>query len=244
MILDIRGGLGTQVLELMLGIAKAGVNNETIDEIRINVGGNVVDTVRYNYISDLFAIPVPITISQNVLKQNVWTEEHFELLCELELNNPRSIIKFNKQYKQSLIQRFFFKNDPNNVLIHVRGKDRQVASEWNYQIMINRAIDYFKPIQLVGDDQNLISRVKHGYGSHIENVSSSPTMDFVKCIESSVLISSFSSFTIAAMMFDPNKEFLFLSKETASGPYKELHDKHYRCVDILMRNKFKNGSYI
>jgi hypothetical protein len=73
MILDIRGGLGMQVLELIVGLTKARMKNEIIDEIRINTGGNVVPTVKHDYISELFTLPIPVTISDGVLKQNAWT---------------------------------------------------------------------------------------------------------------------------------------------------------------------------
>lgn len=242
MILNIRGGLGTQVLELMIGVAKAGVRNEIIDEIHINTGGNVVDTVRFDYISPLFSIPVPIIVTSNTLKQNVWTEEHFEMLAEFDPGAPRTLLKFNKPYKANVISKFFNK-EPDNSVIHVRGKDRQVASEWNYQILISRAIDFMNNIEILGDDQALISRITCGYGRHIRNVSSDPMSDFIRCIKSDVLLTSFSSFTIAAMMFDPKKHFRFLSKETVSGPHK-MEDKHYRCVDILMKKKFTNGEYV
>ena len=82
MILDIRGGLGMQVLELIVGLTKARMKNEIIDEIRINTGGNVVSTVKHNYISKLFTLPIPVTISDGVLKQNAWTPENFELLAD------------------------------------------------------------------------------------------------------------------------------------------------------------------
>jgi hypothetical protein len=230
MILDIRGGLGMQVLELIVGLTKARMKNEIIDEIRINTGGNVVPTVKHDYISELFTLPIPVTISDGVLKQNAWTPENFELLTDFKYFEPSIGIRLKKDI--SLPEE--------TVLFHVRGKDRQVSSIENYRKIIryfylcNDSKNPFS-LELIGDDLDLISHCNSDGLCKIVT-GTSAVEDWMKCVKPIILVSSFSSFTIAAGLFNPIQEVRYLHNELATGPHT-VDKKYWDCLQILIDKK-------
>jgi hypothetical protein len=230
MILDIRGGLGMQVLELIVGLTKARMKNEIIDEIRINTGGNVVSTVKHNYISELFTLPIPVTISDGVLKQNAWTPENFELLADFKYFEPSIGIRLKKDISLPT----------ENVLFHIRGKDRQVSSVENYRKLIryfHLCNDSKNPISLeiIGDDLDLIGQCNSDGLCKLVN-GSTAAEDWMQCVKALILISSFSSFTIAASLFNPIQEVRYLSGDLATGPHR-VEKKYWDCLQILIDKK-------
>ena len=59
MIGQIRGALGTQVMELLCLTAYARETGDPISEININVAGNIVSTAKVDYLSKLFVLDNP-----------------------------------------------------------------------------------------------------------------------------------------------------------------------------------------
>ncbi len=240
MILNIRGGLGTQVLELSIGLMKARKKNENVDEIVINAGGMVVPTVKYDYISELFSVPCPVLLSSGTLKQGVWTKENFNLLSSfdhtlLEDYGFKLKNEYKKEYKQS-------------GCLHVRGKDRQVCSISDYQIVLMYLAQTYKtlPIKLITDDIELVSKIEpHVYNKNISfnEKDLSPKRDWFEALNCDVLVGPFSSFSISAMLFDPAKKFHPMGISSSNGPIV-LDTIYYDCINLLLKNKFKNGSWL
>lgn len=239
MILNIRGGLGTQVLEMIVGLEKARIKNEQVDEICINIGGAVVSTVKHDYISELFSIPVPVTISDGILKQNAWTLENFELLSEFNYFDPRHGLRLQKPIESKTA------TDIGNILFHVRGKDRQVASVNDYKTLIE-IFNYCNTdkisMELLGDDLDLIKKVNSNQRCKVIG-GVSPIEDWIECISATTLISAFSSFTIAAALFNSKQFVRLISRTESNGPYKGLEDKHWQCLNILV-NKRKDWEWL
>ena len=218
MILNIRGALGTQILELLVGIAKHG---SQITEINVNTGGRVVETVKTEYITELFDIKIPVRTVPGKSKQNAWKVENFLLLSEITASEllPLRIVP-----KKSI-----------ETLIHVRGLDRQTASVDDYRRMqTSESSEY----NFIGDDANLIQKIT-GQPYTMGDVYN----DWLRCVACNSLYTSFSSFTVSAMMYDPDKQFSVLSKENSNGPHG-LGKAEYNCINTLIKNKFTRAKWI
>lgn len=223
MIIDVRGALGNQVLELLVGLVKSKDQKPTL--IRINIGGKVVDTVKTDWLSSLFNLPCNVEISNGTSKQRAWSIPNFKSIANKELINSLEFIK---------------PPVPNDLkLLHVRGNDRQTASLEDYLKLMTLA---GKDVKLIGDDQTLIKQIidTSGFG---KNISSTPQEDWHKCIGAKQIYTSFSSFTVSATLFDPLKKIVFLTKENSHGPAK-VHPKEYQCINALVQNYFTNSEWL
>ena len=218
MILNIRGALGTQILELLVGLAKHG---SKITEIHVNTGGRVVETVKKEYISELFDINIPISIVQGTSKQNAWRVDNFILLTKI---NAQEILPLKKKPSET-----------NETLIHVRGLDRQTASVDDYRKICQLESNN---IAFIGDDKTLIEQI-----SNQPYVMGDVYNDWLRCISCSQLYGSFSSFTVSAMLYDVNKQYSILSKENSNGPHA-LGKAEYNCINTLIKNKFTKAKWI
>ena len=225
MIIDVRGALGNQVLELLVGLSRLKSRNQTPSLIKINVGGNVVETVKVNWLETIFDLPCESRVVNGSAKQRAWSVANFLTIADKSLINS---LKFKSQPTKN-----------NLTLLHVRGKDRQTASLEDYLILMNRA---GQDVKLIGDDQELINRIieNAGYG---ENISGTPQEDWLRCIGAKEIYTSFSSFTVSATLFDPSKKIHFLTSESSHGPAK-VHPKEYKCIDALVKSYFTNSEWI
>ena len=225
MIINVRGALGNQVLELLVGLANLKIRNQQPSLIKINAGGQVVDTVKINWLDTIFDLPCNSIIVDAGAKQRAWSVRNFTSIAN-----------------KTLIESLVFKNTPiknNLILLHVRGKDRQTASLKDYLNLMNKA---GSNVKLIGDDQKLINDIikQAGFG---ENISGTPQEDWLKCIGAKEIFTSFSSFTVSATLFDPSKKIHFLTKENSHGPAK-VHPKEYECIDALVKTYFTNSEWI
>jgi hypothetical protein len=239
MILDIRGGLGTQVLELIYGLALAKLKGDIIDEVHVNVAGDVVEPAKCNYVNRIFVLPMPVRTVEGVGKQNVWTEEKFELLAETDANSLLDFV-FPDKLKKSKV----------GLVLHARGKDRDTASVEDYlHLIYNCDFLDIMTIELVSDDYSLAEKIINATPelAIIANITltSNPTfrnyldiVDWQKLLTANALTGPFSSFTTSAMMFNPLNKFVTLSEGSSHGPIK-LATKHYNCMKILSK-KFPN----
>ena len=225
MIIDVRGALGNQVLELLVGLARAKNLNKTPTIIRVNTGGRVVETVKVDWLSTLFNLPYPVELSAGSAKQRAWTTDNFKLIANQDLVN--SILLLNTPNKNNL------------TLLHVRGKDRQTASLEDYIKLAKRA---GPQVKLIGDDQKLINNIIKSVGFG-ENISRTPQEDWYTCIGASHIYTSFSSFTVSAALFDPSKRMSFLTKQNSNGP-ASVGAKEYTCIGVLSNSYFKNAEWI
>jgi hypothetical protein len=247
MILNIRGALGTQILETLVGLSRAEVKGEIIDEIHINCGGDVVDTARVDYITKLFDLPIPVSITNGTLKQRAWSRENIELLasnCPVHMLRPKK----SDNAIRSLYKRLMIKKPH---VFHVRGKDRQVVSNWQYEMTFNQILmetlkdtNSFPEFRIVGDDPRLISLLTAGYhDANIVNASSDPISDWMQCYHANVLYSSFTSFTLSAALFHPEKPYRIIDQSKSTGPHS-VSDEYFQSIQYLMDNYFKDASWI
>lgn len=127
----------------------------------------------------------------------------------------------------------------NYKILHVRGKDRTVASIDDY-VWIAKHIG--PDVKLIGDDALFINKIikRSGVG---ENITSTELDDWYMCIGSSELYSAFTNFTLSAMLFDNTKKFYMLDKSQAHGTVT-IPNQTYNCVQQLFDNYFINANWL
>ena len=225
--ISIRGALGTQLFEYLSGVTQAKKLNRQVARILINAGGNVVDTVKIDWLSQIIKLDVPIEIIAGKSKQNVWKSP--SLFKD---------ISDNKSFVNSLqLTKPIQKN--NLKILHVRGTDRTVANINDY-VQIAKSIG--PDVKFIGDDDYFIDDIQQAIGIG-ENISSSAIDDWYKCIGASELYCAFTNFTLSAMLFDPTKKFAMLDRSQAHGTVS-IADQTYDCVQQLFDKYFTNAIWL
>lgn len=229
MILNVRGGLGMQVLETMVGYAKAIERNEYVEEIEISTGGNVVDPVKHNFLGSVINVAVPIGTTNSKLKQNAWTKENFKLLVKHydEVREKISIKDVNVPLPFTIF--------------HVRGKDRQLVSAQNYLKILEgfdiRTNDFY----LLSDDKDLAKKIKSQKSSLIKfSYTNDPVRDWIMCTKAVYIFGAFSTFTLSAWLTCPGIYY------TVWGPkYNDnmpIAREYYEMLNILFEGIPGNGN--
>jgi len=233
--INVRGALGTQVIELLAALARLAENGEKIENrssgwrpssyglsretssaipqapawfININAGGDVVDTVREDYLSQLIC-NVSCTVDLNGTKKTGgWNVEDFRLI---------------KKHNAAICDALVFRNMNNSVylkeLIHVRGKDRQLISTNTYIKMYDKL-----RLPVIGDDPHIIDIMTYedNYIGHVHRrmgIDYTAAQDWMTVLNADVVHCSISSFVISALLLDPMKE-AHIIRPTEGAPHK------------------------
>ena len=229
MILNVRGGLGMQVLETMVGYAKAIERNENVEAIEISTGGNVVDTVKHNFLESVIESNLSIRVTNSTLKQNAWSRENFKLLVKHydEVRNKISVKDVNVPLSFTIF--------------HVRGKDRQLVSAENYlkilEVFDICSNDFF----LLSDDYELAKKIKSQRSSLITfSNSNDPVRDWIMCTKTKSLFGAFSTFTLSAWLMNPEIYYTILGPKY--NDKMSLAREYYEMLNILFEGIPGNGN--
>lgn len=227
MIVNVRGALGTQIFEYANGLIQANKRNTNISSVHINTGGNVVDTVKVDWLSQVFNIPYPVQTVSSKSKQDVWrNRSYFEDLC----TNSKVLQQITLKHKVK-------KN--NYKILHVRGKDRKVASLSDY---VQLAKNIGPTVKYIGDDNSFIDSIQQATGIG-ENVSRNAIEDWYTCVGADEIYCAFTNFTLSAMLFDPDKKICMLREQSSNGEAK-INSQVYNCVQVLFGNYFTNANWM
>ena len=224
--INIRGALGTQVFEYVLGLARAKMAGETVTHVNVNVFGGIVQPAKVDWISKIIDVPYPVRIIQSTAKQGVW-------------NDPEN---FKDIIKSGVLEDVVCKVDtiPTNYdILHVRGKDRIIASTPDYTKLMHVI---GRDVKLVGDDNDLIDTVirKVGFG---ENISVDEITDWAMLKGCRRIYCAFTNYPLSALLFNPYVEINMLSAENSNG-YVNIEDDSYSGVDVFFKEYLKNGRWI
>lgn len=227
MIVNVRGGMGMQHLEALVGIAIAIEKGEEVEAIQINVGGDVVDTVRANYLSATGYFNVPVRVVDGVEKQRAW-DNLGTLLVNYEKVMVSKYMRMNVFSSSELCY------------LHIRGKDRQTTSVKTYQDIIPQAVHAWEmtPI-LMGDDLDLALKVQKGFEHWTRlDFHGNPLHDWFKFQTAEQVVGPFSTFTFAAFLFHPFFKLKVMGPELNDGPVK-INSGYYKMIEDFSR-KMKN----
>ena len=226
MIINIRGALGTQIFEYIHGLAVAKSKNQTVEEVHINVSGAIVETAKVDWISSIIEMPYPVRAVESSGKQGVWS-------------NP---VNFTNIINSKVMEDLVCKINPiksDDEILHIRGKDRKIASIDDYVSLMDMIGDNVK---LLGDDNILIEEIirKAGFG---KNISKDELTDWARLMGCKKIYCAFTNYPLSALIFSPDTEINMLSRDHSNG-YVTIDEEVYSCVDIFFKEYLKNGRWI
>ena len=207
MIANCRGGIGTQLIELMGWYALAIEARDTIDLININCGGwrdDGAGNVLKDYISELFVMPkARVRTTSGTAKLGIFQKPGiFDL-----------ILKHRKDIRAQLGPMKFYFPAPLVPVLHVRRGDYQ----W---VPIETYIEYARknvPVCFIGniaDDTADVAR-ESGYTAAAD-ISNTATIDWLAAFFAPEVIGTASTFIISMLFMDPTKHVkMFRNQEGA-----------------------------
>jgi hypothetical protein len=225
-----------QVLETMVGYAKAIERNEYVEAIEISTGGDVVDPVKHNFLGSVINVAVPIGTTNSKLKQNAWTKENFELLVK-HYDEVMKCFEVKTEKAFTGVLRVF----------HIRGKDRQIISENTYRELIeqfSRQDPHTHRFYVFSDDFDLAERV-------ISELDYQPLMntslalqaanqDWQSCVTAMEIMGPFSTFTLSAWLMNPKIHYTVLGPKYNDN--MPIAREYYEMLNILFEGIPGNGN--
>ena len=193
MIVDIRGGLGTQVLELMGQYALAIERGQTITGIRINGGGGIEES-RYSYVGYIFQNLPPVTHVDGVAKLGIFKDWSIF----------RLILKHRERILHQIGSLRSFGAIRCDRLLHVRTGDYEFVS-------MERYIEFARGrhgLACIGNNDAHINVVP---GSNVSTGSAAG--DWFTCLYARELFTSATTFTISTLFVDPTKRVSMWAKQ-------------------------------
>ena len=239
---NIRGGLGTQVLQFVNVYADALEKGLTDEKLEItlnfgnyddwfysNPGNHIVDLDFLSLLFDYEPFPnIKNTIGTN--KSNCFN-----------INSATKMVK----YREEIINLMNFRSYPfvpfnKEYVIHTRTKDRQLISKKEY-------IYYMSKIErlglnsgiIIGDDREFCeSLVRENSSWRLSDNETSVNDWLALATGKNIVISSFTTYTLAAAYFNPNSKFYILK----SDPNKLVRKSDWETVEYFIK-EFNNLEY-
>ena len=228
--LDIRGGLGVQVFEYLVGLARVPdgkTPQEHYEKIVCNIGGgeNIIDHSRTSWLDKVFDLDLPYETSKGVSKQHAWLTFNFQQIVQKNIVNQVRL-------KQDVI--------PNGYkILHIRGRDRSLVAPVDY---LNLAEEIGSDLKILTNEPKIAQGIIDtlGYG---EDISSDSVTDWYTCVGAKEIHGGLSGFTISAMLFDPEKVYRVFSKENSKGVH-QVPDELYDSLEVFRESYFRNMEWL
>jgi hypothetical protein len=235
----LRGSLGTQVLQLMGGIARSIENNDPVDTILHSLGGSLADHSRINYIKQIFDLyPWASSKSGNIYdvrKSPSW-----------DYNNIKLILKHREQVL-NILDSYPRQVEKSVTLIHARFGDRQILSDLDYKQIHNDLVGYPghcapKIVYTITDDPE---KAKFLFLCPILITENGPVSDWNFAIDrASTVAGGLSTFTFSMLMIDPNKTVLYRDEKGSNGPHKMVHGEFDLIRKLIDEGCFPNVGWM
>ena len=209
--LHVRGQMGVQILQAATAISVINSDEEPI--LCVNTGGDLsYDST--NKLQDVFDVNCRIIEIDTIRKTPYWVE-----------GSAKYIFKNRDKIFRWLTPKANISPNPDSIGrlgIHIRGKDKHVASIESYKHLLtiaraDRVTHADGPDSLViySDDPDLAAKTYPEYT--ISNQSS--IADWIDLYNSDIVYAAPSAFIMSMLIFNPNKRIVFLGDKYCDGPY-------------------------
>lgn len=201
----IRGKMGVQCLQAFTALA--GVYEGEEPRLVVNTGGVDYDTSKK--IDQLYELSIPVEEQTGTNKSPYW---NIGVASRIFRNRERVIEKYMKPHKHVLAS-----DNPIAVAVHIRGTDKNVASEDSYIRLINEAKQMGDPL-LFTDDIKLARRISKETKTNIAS-SEDVVKDYSALLNARVVFTSPNAFLMSMLLMRPNKDLRIAGRSYCDGDY-------------------------
>lgn len=208
MIVDIRGGIGTQIIEMLGCYGMAMGHGFEITGIRVNIGNVLVDA-RADYVSSVFSRLPKVTETNGTKKLGVWKD--IKLLQAILRHRTEILQKVGGLKPEPAFGK------PRQRVLHVRAGNRCMC---DFQAYIDYASRY--ECALVGNVRAETARVPGEDISAAAPFHQAVVMDWFTVFTSNQIVGTASTFLLSMLFINPLKKIAMLpgqSGEDFEGVY-------------------------
>lgn len=212
--LNIRGSLGTQVMEYLCGLAQLAEHDKcftALSKITINKR-NTADHSKVDYISQIFDLDIPVVFADDDKKFGAFNLYNLENLI-VHRSDIFDYIKLKPAHGFN----------ETKALIHYRTGDRQCLSDEYYKLLFNEAQDNnVEQIAIIGNDRVKMAEI---FPEHLDKIQQTPFLDWHTLRNAEKVTGGFSAFTISAAFLNVNPLPYFLIYLDKDNPVIGEKDK-------------------
>ena len=221
---QIRGGLGTQLLNLMAAYGDAFAKDKDIEKIVLNF---------FNYPDGLREVNIDFiskTIEHHLKVETKSGTEKFAIFDEGRIENVKKHIhKIRRAMPIKL-------NDMKPIaetILHVRQLDRPLVSVNTYiDIIVDK--DSLEPWIIIGDDMRTLQNIidsSESFVNHSPYDNDSVREWFMLC-KSRLVVGGFSSYVLSAALLNPGLEYKMIRKGKCNKEHLTGYD--WKCLDLFV----------
>ena len=230
---QIRGGLGTQLLNLMAAYGDAFDKGKDIEKIVLNF---------FNYPDGLREVNIDFiskTIEHHLKIETKSGTEKFAIFNKGRIENVKKHIhKIRRAMPIKL-------NDMKPIaetILHVRQLDRPLVSVNTY-IDIIAGRDSLDPWIIIGDDMKTLQNIIDSSNSFINHspYDNDSVREWFMLCKSRLVVGGFSSYVLSAALLNPGLEYKMIKKGKCNEEH--LTDYDWKCLDLFVE-LFDNINWI
>ena len=220
---NIRGGLGTQLLNLMAAYGDAFDKDNDIEKIVLNFFNYAkgLREINIDFISKIINTEIKIDTTDGTNKFPIFNQERI-----------RTVHKFIDKIRKKMPVKNTDQQPSGRPIIHVRQIDRPLVSVQTYK----NIVCHFPRSMVIGDDVEAVSRIlSAGEGASLDTITSPYNNDSVEewfmVYNSSVVLGGFSSYILSAALLNPNLSYHMLDRKSCEEGM--ITDNDWKCLDLF-----------
>lgn len=209
-----------QIFEAFAGIP----NSQPTSSLAINTGHGD-DLSFHNRLPELFETNIPMKNVAGFQKQNSWSPEAIDNMFA----NRKKVLSVLR-LKPSPI------TPDASRIVHVRGKDKLVASAAAVSEKVLEFANAGKRIHIMSDDKALSGAIAMSlemYGLEYSVSESDDITDWYAILHAKEILGVLSTFTLSTLLIDPDKKISLFGKEYNDGPF-HLSDENYEAAERII----------
>ena len=221
---QIRGGLGTQLLNLMAAYGDAFEKGKDIEKIVLNF---------FNYPDGLREVNIDFiskTIEHHLKVETKSGTDKFAIFNEDRIENVKKHID---KIRRSMPVKLNDMKPIAETILHVRQLDRPLVSINTYiDIIVDK--DGLEPWIIIGDDMKTLQNIidsSESFVNHSPYNNDSVREWFMLC-KSRLVVGGFSSYVLSAALLNPGLEYKMIKKGKCNEEHLTGYD--WKCLDLFV----------
>ena len=230
---QIRGGLGTQLLNLMAAYGDAFAKDKDIEKIVLNF---------FNYPDGLREVNIDFiskTIEHHLKVETKSGTDKFAIFNKDRIENVKKHIH---KIRRSMPVKLNDMKPIAETILHVRQLDRPLVSVNTYiDIIVDK--DSLEPWIIIGDDMKTLQNIidsSESFVNHSPYDNDSVREWFMLC-KSRLVVGGFSSYVLSAALLNPGLEYKMIKKGKCNEEHLTGYD--WKCLDLFVE-LFDNINWI
>ena len=230
---QIRGGLGTQLLNLMAAYGDAFEKGKDIEKIVLNF---------FNYPDGLREVNIDFiskTIEHHLKVETKSGTEKFAIFDKGRIENVK---KYIHKIRRAMPIKLNDMKPIAETILHVRQLDRPLVSVNTYiDIIVDK--DTLEPWIIIGDDMKTLQNIidsSESFVNHSPYDNDSVREWFMLC-KSRLVVGGFSSYVLSAALLNPGLEYKMIKKGKCNEEHLTGYD--WKCLDLFVE-LFDNINWI